>query len=264
MPEKNWSSERRNEMDNYPEVVALIVNDYLERVKSHLRLLPPKEQEEFLQELRSHLYEAYQQTPGDDDVARMLALLRNFGEPAEVVADRLPDAMVRSGARRNLPLYALIGMLIALFGIPLGFGGMGVLAGLLAALAAIVIAYYATAGSILLAGVVSMSAGMTRLLVPSLWDKMIAHGFLQMNGGFGDFLEGLPPSLEALIILLFGSAMVAGGLGMLRAGKHMLRGLRFLMTLAFDWTRRFAQNVRRRLRRPAPAVRFTANQAATS
>ena len=76
-------------MNNYPEVVAKIASDYLERVKSQLRLVPTREQNEFLREIESHLYEAYRQTPGDDDVARILAVLRNLGEPAEVVSDRL-------------------------------------------------------------------------------------------------------------------------------------------------------------------------------
>jgi hypothetical protein len=35
---------------------------------------------------------------------------------------------------------------------------------------------------------------------------------------------------------------------MLKLGKRMLLGLRFLFALAFDWIRRFAQRLRRRLR----------------
>ena len=58
-------------MNNYPEVVPKIANDYLERVKSQLRLVPVRERDEFLREIESHLYEAYQQTPGEDDVARI-------------------------------------------------------------------------------------------------------------------------------------------------------------------------------------------------
>lgn len=92
-------------MNSYPEVVAKIANDYLERVKSQLRLAPVRERNEFLAEIESHLYEAYQQTPGEDDVAGILAVLRNLGEPAEVVSDRLPRTMARSGTKRNLPLY---------------------------------------------------------------------------------------------------------------------------------------------------------------
>src|ERR1035437_2090901 len=131
-------------MNNYPEVVAKIANNYLERVKSQLGLVPIREQNEFLREIESHLYEAYQQTPGDDDVARILAVLRNLGEPAEVVSDRLPGTMVRSGTKRNLPLYVVGGILIGLLGIPLGFGGLGVLVGILGGLAGMLVAFYAT------------------------------------------------------------------------------------------------------------------------
>jgi uncharacterized membrane protein len=111
-------------MNIYPEVVSKLADDYLQRVKLQLRQLPAPEQNEFLREIESHLYDAYQQMPGEDDVTRMLAVLRNFGEPIEVVQDRLPGAMLRSGTKRYLPLYIVGGILIALFGIPLGFGGM--------------------------------------------------------------------------------------------------------------------------------------------
>jgi len=249
-------------MDKYPEVVAMIANDFLERVKVHLRPLPAHEQDEFLKELQSHLYEAYQQTPGDEDVARMLAVLRNLGDPAEVVADRLPDAMVRSGARRNLPLYVVSGILIALFGIPLGFGGMGVLAGLLAALAGIVIAYYAVAGSVFVAGSAVMLAGLVRLIFPRLWDNLVLNGYIQMNGP-GDLLDQLPSSLAGLLMILIAGALIACGWGMLRIGKHMLRGLRFLIVLAFNRTRRLAQHVRGKLRPPAPIAQWAVKRTAT-
>src|SRR5579863_8489299 len=106
-------------MNNYPEAVAKIADDYLERVRSQLRLIPAREQDDFVREIRSHLYEAYQhqvdqQTPGEDDVSRILGVLRNLGEPAEVVSDRLPGSMVRSGTKRNQLLYVAGGILIAL------------------------------------------------------------------------------------------------------------------------------------------------------
>jgi uncharacterized membrane protein len=236
-------------VSNYPEVVAKIANDYLERVKSQLRMIPAHERDEFLRELQSHLYEAYQQAPGEDDVERILAVLRNFGEPAEVVSDRLPGAMVRSGARRSLPLYVMGGILIALFGIPLGFGGVGVLVGLLSALAGIVIAYYATAGSILLAGAMSMLMGLTRMFLPHLWDKLVTLGFIQINGPVADLLDRLPPSEQGFLMILFAGVFIACGLGMLRLGRYLLRGLHFLFSLVFDWMRRLAQSVRGKLRR---------------
>jgi hypothetical protein len=39
----------------------------------------------------------------------------------------------------------------------------------------------------------------------------------------------------------------------LRLGKYLLRGLRFLFSLTFDWIRRFAQTIRRKLRNERPA-----------
>jgi uncharacterized membrane protein len=236
-------------MSDYPESVARIATDYLERVGAQLRLVPARERDEFLRELQSHLYEAYQQTPGEDEIGKILAVLRNLGEPAEVVADRLPSAMVRSGMRRNLPLYIVGGILIAMFGIPLGFGGVGVLMGLLCALAGVVVAYFASAGSILLAGAVCMLVGLIRFLDPHLWDKLVTLGVIQMSGPTAEFLDQFSPSDQGLILILVASVLAAAGLGMLWVGRYLIRGLRFLFSLTFDWMRRFAQSLRRRLAR---------------
>ena len=240
-------------MNEYPEAAAKIAEDYLERVKLQLRLVPARERDEFLCEIQSHIHEAYhrkpgEQTAGDDDVARMLAVLRNFGEPAEVVSDRLPKAMVRSGTKWNLPLYALAGVTIALFGIPLGCGGVGVLVGLLIALLGIIFAFYVVAGGFLLAGAVFMSMGLIRIILPELWDKLIMLGFIQINGP-AEFFNHLSPTGQAFFMIVFASAFLATGLGLLRLGKYLLRGLRFLMSLIFDGARRFAQTGRRKLRR---------------
>lgn len=235
-------------MSNYPDAVAKIVSDYLERVKSQLRLVPIREQNEFLREIESHVYEAYRQTPGEDDVARILAVLRNLGEPAEVVSDRLPGAMVRSGTKRNLPLYVAGGILVALFGIPLGFWGFGVVLGLLAALAGVVLAFYATAGSILLVGSLVTLLGLTRFLTPHLFERLVDLGFIQMGGPVGEFLDHFSPSDQGLLMMLVGCVLLACGVGMLWVGKRLLRGLRFLFSLVVDRTRRLAQLVRRKWR----------------
>jgi uncharacterized membrane protein len=236
-------------VNNYPEVVAKIASDYLERVKSQLRPAPARERDEFLKELQSHLYEAYQQMPGEDDVGRILAVLRNLGEPAEVVSDRLPATMMRSGMKRSLPLYVAGGILIAMFGIPLGFGGVGVVVGLLFALAGIVLAYYATAGSILLTGAISMLLGLTRMFLPHLWDNMVTLGYIQISGPPAELLDHLSPSEQGLIMMLLASVFVASGLGMLRLGRYLLRGLHFLFSMGLDRMRPLAQSVRGKLRR---------------
>jgi uncharacterized membrane protein len=238
-------------MNQYPDAVAAIANDYLERVKAHLRLLPASEQEDFLREIQSHLHEAYDRTPGSDDVARILGVLRSFGEPAEVVSDRLPQAMVRSGTGRKLPLYIAGGWLVALFGLPLGAGGFGVLVGLLAALAGLLVAYYAVAGSLLLTGAITLVLGLTRLIAPEVWDKLVRIGVIHLDGP-AQFPERLSASDEALIVMALGAMLLAGGWGLLKLGTNMIRGLRFLFNLVFDWMRRFAQEIRRRLRGAEP------------
>jgi len=235
-------------MSPYPEVVAKIAQDYLDRVKMHLRLVPAREQEEFLREIQSHVYEAYQQTlDRPDDVARILSVLRNLGEPADVVADRLPEAMMRSGKKRNMPLYVVSGILIALFGIPLGIGSLAVVTYLLVAVAACVIAYYALTGSVLLVGAIFGVLGMTRIAIPGVWDRMVELGYIQL-GPTPEFLDHLTAADQGFIMLMIACVFVATGWGMLKLGKRLVRGLRFLFTLTFDKLRHFAQGIRTKLR----------------
>jgi uncharacterized membrane protein len=240
-------------MNNYPQAVARITSDYLDRLKAQLHLIPAREQDEFLREIQSHVYEAYQQTPGDDEVARILAVLRNLGEPAEVVADRLPAAMVRSGASRNLPLQVLGGVLIALFGIPLGFGGVAVLAGILVSLAAVVVAYYATAGAVLLTGALFLVTGLTRIYRPELWDKLVTLGVIHMDAEVAEFLEHISPTDQGLLMVGLALVLLAISVGLLWLGIYLIRGLRFLFSLGFERVVRAAQSVRRKLRQHKPA-----------
>lgn len=236
-------------MRGYPEPVAAIANDYFERVKVQLGPVPAREQDEFLREIESHVYEAYQQTPGENDVARILAVLRNLGEPAEVVADRLPDTMLRSGSRRNVPLYIIGGLFVALFGIPIGAGGLGVLVGLLGGLAGLLVAYFAVAGSLLLVGALLMLLGLMRLATPHLLDNLIAAGVIQLPA---IFLDRFSPADQGIVMLVFAGIIGIAGLGLLWVGKHLFRGLRFLFTLFVDWTSRAARSARRKLRHQDP------------
>jgi len=234
-------------MNTYPEVVAKIIDDYVERLKSRLRLVPVPEQQEFLREIQSHIYEAYQaEDSAENDVTRILRVLRNLGEPAEVVTDRLPEAMVRSGAKRHLPLQILGGIFIALFGIPLGFGGVAVLMGVLATLVAIVVAYYAFAAVTLLGSVMFLSLGMTRLYQPELWDRFLASGIIQMDAHVADVLDVLSASDQGYLMILFAILLAATGLGLFWSGRYVMRGLRFLAGLVFDWFRQLAQRLGRR------------------
>jgi len=234
-------------MENYPEAVAKIANDYLDRVRLNLHAVPPSEQADFLNEIRAHIYDAYQQAAGEDEIARILAVLRNFGEPADVVADRLPAAMVREGAKRNLPLFILSGILIALFGVPMGFGGICVLTGLLAALTGLTIAFFAITGSTLLVGSVFMLIGLSRYFFPGVFDRLVEAGIIHMEGPF-EFINQFAPAEQGMFFIIVASIILAAGLGMLWLGKRMLRGLRFLAMQLFDWARRLAQTLRKQFR----------------
>jgi uncharacterized membrane protein len=245
-------------MNSYPDAVAKIANDYLERVKSQLPRMPVREQSEFLAEIESHLYEAYRQRPEEDDVVRILAVLRNLGEPAEVVSDRLPRTMATAGTKRNLPLYIVGGIFIALFGLPLGAGGLGVLVGLLAALAGILVAFYATAGSFLLTGGLVTLLGLTRMFWPHLFDNLVRMDFIHLGTPVADFLDHFSIFEQGLLMVLFGCFWLAAGLGLLWLGKYLFRGLRFLFGLLFDRLRKGRQAIGklRQENRDMPNVRL--------
>jgi uncharacterized membrane protein len=220
----------------------------MERLRAVLRSVPARERDEFLREIQSHIYEAYQGAPGEDDIARILGVLRNIGEPSDVASDRLPGAIVRSGTSRNLPLHIVGGVLIALFGIPLGFGGVAVLAGTLATLAGLVAAYYATVGVVFLTGALFLSLGLTRVYLPGFWERLVTLDVIQIDGRLADFLDPMSASEQGFLLILAGGVFAAVGLGMLWLGQHLVRGLRFLFSLAFEWVRKFAQSIRRKRR----------------
>jgi hypothetical protein len=127
-----------------------------------------------------------------------------------------------------------------------------VLVGLLIALAGVVFAYYMVTASFLLVGACFMSLGLIRVILPELWDKLVMLGFIQFNGPV-ELVNLLSPTGQAFLMIVVASVFVASGVGLLRLGKYLLRGLRFLLSMIFDWTRTFAQRVRRRLRRDKSA-----------
>ena len=110
--------------------VRTIVDNYLDRVRGHLKGLPEADRKELVREIYSHIYESYAQDGTDDDIQRILTVLDRLGEPSEVVASRLSGSMKRIGRKRNLPFYILAGIFIGLFGLPLGAGGLALLIGL--------------------------------------------------------------------------------------------------------------------------------------
>jgi hypothetical protein len=222
-------------MNDYPETVKKIVDD--------------SEQREFLMEIQSHVYDAYQEAADADELERILNVLRRLGEPAEVVADRLPTAMVRSGRARSAPAYVLGGILIALFGIPLGFGGAAIIVGMLAALAGLMGALYAASVASFFAAALWLVLGLTRMYEPELWNRLLAVGVIQIDADMASVLEQVPTAVQASAMIMIACIFALLGLGLLWVAKRYRRCVTFLFSLVFEKARSLSRRARRRSER---------------
>jgi len=232
-------------MNDYPEAVRKIVDDYMQRVKRQLRFLPASEQQDFLMEIQSHVYDAYQEAANEDELERILNVLRRLGEPAEVVSDRLPTSMLRAGRTRSAPAYMLGGILIAIFGIPLGFGGAAVVVGMLAAFAGLLAALYGAAFAAILAAALSFALGLTRMYEPELWNKLLAAGVIQIDPEAASVLEQLPTGVQGSAMVLLACVFALAGIGLLWVAKRYRRCVFFLFSLVFEKVRSFSKRARR-------------------
>lgn len=221
--------------DDFTEPIRKIVDNYLSRLRGHLKTLPEPDQEELVREIYSHIYESYKQDQAEDDIERIFNVLDRLGEPSEVVATRVAGDMKRLGKKRRLPLYILAGIVIGLFGVPLGLGGLAVLLGLGITLAALIFCYYAIAGCLLLAGWLTFIVTFIRLFAP---------GFLIEY--FHTMDQFLDPPLSVVVNFAAAVFCVFAGLGMFKLGGHILRGSRFLFDLPRDAIRRLLPRGRAR------------------
>jgi len=111
------------------------------------------------------------------------------------------------------------GLFVALFGIPIGAGGVGVLVGLLGAVAGLLVAYFAVTGGVLLVGALFMLVGLIRFAMPHLWDNLVSAGFIQMNGPPAEFLDRFSPVDQGIIMIVLAGIFGVAGLGLLWMGK---------------------------------------------
>jgi uncharacterized membrane protein len=216
--------------------VAQIVDNYLVRLRKSLRGFPARDQEELIKEIHSHIYESFRNDPTDNEVERILKVLDKLGEPAAVASARLPEAMVTMGRKKKLPFYILAGTLIALFGVPLGLGGLSLAFGLVLTVLSIVLAFYVTAFGMILAGWLSALIMAIRIFSPQFLDPYINTYPILSD-----------PTLNTLLYLLGCLVIAAVGLGMLWLGTRMLRGVKFVLRFLFEKIRNW------RKRAPLPA-----------
>lgn len=216
--------------NNYPETVKKIIHDYTARLKENLKGLPEEDQNEMIKEIESHIFESYNQNPIEDEVDRILDVLKKLGEPSKVFSKKMPDQMVKMGREKNLPLYILSGILIGLFGIPLGIGGVAIIVSFIGAFFALLVAYFATAISLVVAGFFTMVVSIVRIVDPRFLDQFFDR-FVDWDGF--PFYASSP--LAEGILGIAASVLMAGlGIGMLFLGKYIFRGLRFFTNQIID------------------------------
>jgi uncharacterized membrane protein len=213
--------------------VQSIIDNYLGRMRNHLKGLPDADREELVLEIYAHSYESYAEASNEDEVQRILQVLDRLGEPSEVVASRLSGTIKRMGRKRNLPFYILTGFLISIFGIPLGIGGLGLLLGLGVTLAALIFTYFLTAGVLVIAGWVTAIVTLIRISHPEFLGTYV--------NTLSQFVD---PPLGTIFDLIAAGICVLLGLGMVWLGRHIPRGTRFLFGLVGETFR----NLRRRAR----------------
>ncbi len=214
--------------DLFPQPVEKIVADYLDRLSNRLRGMPASDREEFVSEIRSHIYDSFMCVGGGDDVERILTVLRKLGDPADVISSRMPETITRIGKKRNAPLYILAGILIALFGLPLGLGALSLLIALLATLFGLLVAYFATAVSLVVAGFLSAVVSAIVVFAPGLLltiNRLAGQEVVQ----FGPFHNA--PEVFGVLGLIASLIIAAIGLLMLWSGKYIWRGFRFVTDL---------------------------------
>ncbi len=210
--------------------VAQIVDNYLERLKKGLKGIPAKDQDELVREINSHIYESFRADATPDEVTRILKVLDKLGEPADVIASRMPEAMVTLGKKRKLPFLILAGLLIAFFGVPLGLSGLGAAVGLIIGLLGLVLAFYVVAFSLILTGWLGAVVLAVRAFKPGFLDP-----YMDIYPLVAD------PTLN-IVIYIVGALLMAGlGFGMLWLGSRLLRGLRFVFRLLIGKVRTWRQ-----------------------
>jgi len=229
--------------NHFPPAAEKIVADYLEKLKAHLKGMNEKDQQEVLAEIRSHLFESFAGDGEGDEIDRALRALKRLGEPADVVSSRVGASVAQLGRKKKSLLYILAGSLIVLFAAPLGMGGLGVVVGLLVALAGLLVAYFATAVVFVVSGFLCALVGLVAIVSPDI--------FLEINRWAGEAVFQFGPfqnhpQVAGILTLIIALMLAALGLLMLWSGKHIWRGLRFVFKLATDKVRSLFARGRRK------------------
>ncbi len=131
--------------------------------------------------------------------------------------------MVSMGKKKNRPLYILAGVFIALFGLPLGIGGVAVLFGFVITLLALIFSYYVVAFSLILAGWIGAIISVIKIINPYFLDSYIDWTPIVSD-----------PTLNGVITLSVSLITAALGILLFWFGRYIMRGIKFLISLPFE------------------------------
>lgn len=209
--------------NNFSSDVEKIVNNYMKRLKRHLRGLSEKDQTELVKEIHSHIYESYAHDGTKNEIERIFNVLDKLGEPAEVVSARVSPAMVSMGKKRKWPLYILAGFLITVFGLPLGISGIAILFSALLVALVLILTVYVTGITLVVAGWIGAVMIMIRNFNPDFLEPWIEMTPLVTDTTFNSVLY--------VILCLLVAAL---GVGLLWLGRHIMHGTSFLLSMPFE------------------------------
>ncbi len=209
--------------NNFSESVKKIVDNYLAKLKSHLKGIKETDQDELITEINSHIYESFKNDQTENEIDRILNVLNKLGEPADVISRRMPKAMVEMGKEKKLPTYILAGVLIALFGLPLGISGIAVLFSIIIVFFSLIFSYFVTAIALVVAGLLGIIASIVRIADPGFLENFLEVNRINLIG-----IQVANPVVEGIIGIFVCMLICAIGVLMLYFSKYIIRGIKFI------------------------------------
>jgi uncharacterized membrane protein len=232
----------------YSRTAQAVINDYLDRLKERLAGFPSADRNDLMREIEGHIDESFSGESGGDEIERLLRVLRRLGELTEVVSERMAPALIELGKKKGLPFYVMSGVLIGLFGLPLGLGAVGILVGVLASILGLLVAYFATAFSLLATGLTGLALSIVHLSDPGIIERIneaLGGDIFHLTIAGSPLSLYLSPRAEALVTYLFCASLTALGIFMIWGGRYFLRGIRYLFRMSW---KKIEETIRRQRR----------------
>jgi uncharacterized membrane protein len=96
-------------------VTTRIWNGYIARVEKTLRRVPAAKREELVLEIKSHIYESFQNTTTEDEPNKLLTVLENLGDPEEYLSPLIAETLLADASHRFSPRNLLYGLFYNLY-----------------------------------------------------------------------------------------------------------------------------------------------------